>query len=567
MLQSSPLTISSSLFAHCTAESGAGAGIDRAGPCTITDVIFHNNNATDSAGGLDVFLTNNLCQSNCVFENCLGTGMYSEGGAVNLDRVSELTMDSVLFRECRADRGNDLFCYKAGTDHCWLQLKGRTLPNGTYTVKLVGVPEFTFSVSFDGSTGEDTLNMFSSRHSEQLFGAGSKLSFSTKYEVESITFEDNSVLILLDPPRLVFATPAETPRLTSVGTASFKDDSTKDTIDCRLSGTGLSGTSCTLHLLSSSSPPEAVSLPVRFSSNTKTINVVVYSKDANEVKLKYGTNYTLEGMTSGTETCLFQSAFFIQIPAEPTRIEEGRVTLNGAKNEATIRLKGRVLTDKICKLELDSVSSMLTSEATLSETGEVMFKVEINTSSSSILRFGKKYMISSMKIGSESVVVNSDVELAVPNAPIATTTSCSMDAVSNTKFTLSLSGSNLPTSGSFVVSFIGLTQTITVTMNSTGGSSTLIEVSKDTNITFGHTYTISSIIQGVSGGEDEHILSSGQTLRTPDGPSSLSVDSASLNEDDLNSVVLNLSLDSQSCQPESTHVRVTWVEKTRNRRF
>ncbi|KAK2950604.1 hypothetical protein BLNAU_14496 [Blattamonas nauphoetae] len=78
--QNSPLTISSSLFVHCTAESGAGAGIDRADPCTITDVIFHNNNAFDSAGGLDVFQTNNLCQSNCVFEKCIGTGVYSEGG-------------------------------------------------------------------------------------------------------------------------------------------------------------------------------------------------------------------------------------------------------------------------------------------------------------------------------------------------------------------------------------------------------------------------------------------------------------------------------------------------------
>ncbi|KAK2948605.1 hypothetical protein BLNAU_16504 [Blattamonas nauphoetae] len=38
----------------------------------------------------------------------------------------------------------------SGTDHCWLQLKGRTLQNGTYTVKLMN-PELSFSVEFDGS--------------------------------------------------------------------------------------------------------------------------------------------------------------------------------------------------------------------------------------------------------------------------------------------------------------------------------------------------------------------------------------------------------------------------------
>ncbi|KAK2945219.1 hypothetical protein BLNAU_19859 [Blattamonas nauphoetae] len=118
----------------------------------------------------------------------------------------------------------------SGTDHCWLQLKGRTLPIGRYTVKLVAVPELTFSVEFDGSKGgPNTLNMFSSRHSERLFGAGSKLTFSTKYEVASIRFEDDTEPFFLDPPRLFF-TPVEQPRLISIGPVSFKNESTKDTI-------------------------------------------------------------------------------------------------------------------------------------------------------------------------------------------------------------------------------------------------------------------------------------------------------------------------------------------------
>ncbi|KAK2942676.1 hypothetical protein BLNAU_22403 [Blattamonas nauphoetae] len=43
---------------------------------------------------------------------------------------------------------------------------------------------------------------------ETLFGTGCQLSFSMKYEVESITFEHDTEPFLLDPPRLFFTTPA-----------------------------------------------------------------------------------------------------------------------------------------------------------------------------------------------------------------------------------------------------------------------------------------------------------------------------------------------------------------------
>ncbi|KAK2945998.1 hypothetical protein BLNAU_19074 [Blattamonas nauphoetae] len=428
----------------------------------------------------------------------------------------------------------------SGTDHCWLQLKGRTLPIGRYTVKLVAVPELTFSVEFDGSKGgPNTLNMFSSRHSETLFGTGSKMTFSTKYEVESVTFDDNEPVIL-DPPRLFFTTPEEQPRLISVGPVSFKNESTKDTILIPLVAGSLPNGQYVLKLRSSSS--EDVSFTVTFSSSdSETIEVVVSSKDSSDIKLKYGMTYTVKEITSETTNCLIDKALSIEIPDEPKRIEEGRVTLNGAKTEATLRLKGRMLTDGIYSLKLKSVSSIRKSEAILNGDEELLFKVPISTASSSILTFGTTYTISSLKLASDDVIVNSDVELAVPNPPTATMTSCDLDAASNSKFTLTLTGLNLPTSGSFLVSFVGLTQTIVVTMNSIRGSSSLIEVTKTTEIKFGQTYTISSIVEKVDGKEDEHILCSGLTMTTPDGPSLLNVDSATLKVDDLNRVVLDVS--------------------------
>ncbi|KAK2947380.1 hypothetical protein BLNAU_17700 [Blattamonas nauphoetae] len=700
--QKGPVTISSSLFVECSGEQGGAVLVYFGTICIVTDALFVGNNASMRGGGLSVNIVDSFDLSNSAFKECSVVQSTVEGGGgVFIASATSIKMDSVLFRECRAEKGNDLqssgkvstlspnitdcdstserpnvyipfslhdalifavpvastanlveienspsadktsstikmkvsdnvdgkmfvlvdnsnnherpnsdspptigrlltfdfssstdsatqevsfgeweelqyqskYCVisssivntrlsnpssialttpnparivqvvcslGAGTDHCWLQLKGRTLPIGTYTVKLVGIDDFSFSVEFDGSTGgANTQNMFSSRHSETLFGTGSKLSFSMKYEVESITFESSTEPFFLDPPRLIFTTPAAQPRLTSVGPVSFKDHTLKDIILIPLAGVNLPVKSYNVTLLSSS---ESVSLPVTFSSSDSgTIEVVVYSKDASEIKLKYGTTYAIEELTIGTKQYLLDKSLSIEVPDEPKRIEEGRVTLNGAKDEAIVRLKGRALTDGSYSLKLHSVSEELTSETKLSDDGEVVFKVSINLLSSSILAFGQTYTISSLKCGSDSVIVNSDVELAVPNAPIATVTSCDLDAVSNTKFTLTLSGSNLPKSGLFVVSFDGLSQTITVTMSSTGGLSSLVEVSKATKIQFRQTYTIISIVERVDGREDEHILINGLTMTTPNGPSLLSVDSATLNENDLNSVVLGMS--------------------------
>ncbi|KAK2941996.1 hypothetical protein BLNAU_23097 [Blattamonas nauphoetae] len=390
-----PISISSSLFVDCSAEQGGAVCVSPASDCTIVNVLFRNNSATTRGGALSMMSVDRFTLSNCAFELCVvGTASNSYGGGVCLYNDPSPTMDSVLFRECSALKGND-FAYPAslpiqthppsftncdstsqmsnvyilsfgvldetlipavpdtstanlvgivstptadqtsskiqmkvsqnvdgkmlvlvdntnnheppnddsspaigrlltfefisstdsatqevsfgeweklqygsiycvigssiaktrlsfssiglttpnparivqlvcslgsGTDHCWLQLKGRTLPKGRYTVKLVGIDDFSFSIEFDGTTGLNTLNMFSSRHSESLFGAGSKLSFSTTYEVESVTFEDDTEPFFLDPPRLIFTTPAEQPRLISVGTVSFKDDSKKDIV-------------------------------------------------------------------------------------------------------------------------------------------------------------------------------------------------------------------------------------------------------------------------------------------------------------------------------------------------
>ncbi|KAK2945469.1 hypothetical protein BLNAU_19598 [Blattamonas nauphoetae] len=297
--------------------------------------------------------------------------------------------------------------------------------------------------------------MFSSRHSERLFGTGSRLSFSKTSEVESVTFESSSERVILDPPRLFFTTPAEQPRLLSVGPVDYKDDSTKDILLIPLVGGNMPNDEYELKLLSSSL--EQVTLPVTFNSDSQTIEVVVYSKDtsdtklrsANEIKLKYGMTYTVMDLSNDDVSPLQIPLSFI-VPTEPKRIENGWVSLNGAKDEAILRLKGRVLTDESYSLKLNSVSKELISETSLSDDGELLFKVSISTSTTSILTFGATYTISSLKIGDESVVVNSDVELTVPNVPLVETAQVHPNSI-NTTMTLNLTGTSLKLDGFYTV--------------------------------------------------------------------------------------------------------------------
>ncbi|KAK2948049.1 hypothetical protein BLNAU_16996 [Blattamonas nauphoetae] len=676
--KNTPIEVTSSLFVDCTADRAAAIYIFIASACTITNVVFQNLVASSDDGALHVSRADVYSLSNCAFKQCVAEDCSSSGGGMTLHLIPTLTMDSVLFRECSADRGNDIYCSSgigtileltpritncdstsempnvylssssdstlipavpdtstaslvqigsnpsadqtsstiqmkvsenvdgkilvlvdntdqhespnddspptiarlltfdfsssidsvtqtvsfgeweelqyeseycvigssiaktrlsfsstialttpnparivqlvcslgSGTDHCWLQLKGRTLPIGTYTVKLVGIDDFSFSVSFDGTTGTNTLNMFSSRHSERLFGSGSKLSFSTKYEVASVTFEGSSETVILDPPRLFFTTPAEQPRLTSVGPVSFKDDSTKDTILIPLVGVNLPNGEYVLKLLSSSS--ESISFQVIFNSDSTTVEVVVYSKNSSEIKLKFGMTYTVEELTSGATTYLIDQALSIEVPAEPKRIEEGRVTLNGAKDEATLRLKGRALTDGSYSLKLYSVSSELPSETSLSDSGELLVKVPISPLPSSILSFGETYTISSLKIGSESVIVNSNVKLVVPAYQLVITAKVHPNTI-NTTMTLGLTGICFKLDGFYTITLSPPFSLDMLFNSSTTASSPKMILGRADCLQHNTEYTIVSITR--VGNDSDVILTNGPvSFTTPTFP-------------------------------------------------
>ncbi|KAK2940581.1 hypothetical protein BLNAU_24511 [Blattamonas nauphoetae] len=206
----------------------------------------------------------------------------------------------------------------------------------------------------------------------------------------------------------------------------------------------------------------------------------------------------------------------ITVPAEPKRIEEGRVTLNGAKDEATLRLKGRALTPGSYTLKLNSVSEELTSEESLSEHGELLFKVSISLFPTSILAFGATYTISSLKFGEDSVFVNSNVKLAVPANPLVKAAQIHPNSI-NTTMTLDLTGMCLKMNGLYTVTLSPPFSLDMLFNSSTTVSSAELLLGRAGCIQQNTTYTIVSITR--VGNQSDVILTDGTvSFTTPKLP-------------------------------------------------
>ncbi|KAK2947554.1 hypothetical protein BLNAU_17521 [Blattamonas nauphoetae] len=503
MVEGYSLSISSSLFVDCAVTRNGGAiEISEGTSVTIADVFMRNNTAESKP-----------VLSNCVIEACAATSSHPEvgGGGIHMYRVDSTKMDSVLFRKCSAKQGNDM-------------------PN-------VYQDSYTDITLIPALQGTSTVNLLEIENKISADQRSSNLTVKVDTTIGRLLIFKFSSSIGISAARSAFG---------EWGELQFESNYT--VIDAWIAKTQLSTSSI---VLTTPNPPRIVQILCSLGSGTDHLWLQLKGrslpKGKYSVQLSYDRWFTVEFDGSKDETT---QNMFSSLCSEPLFGTGSKLRFGYTYKMTYIKLEDETNSVILDPRELpfktpyeQPLSQELTSEGSLSDDGELLFKVQISTLPTSILTFGETYTISSLKIEDENVVVNSDVELAVPPIPKVSMASCYLDAVSNTKFTVSLSGSSLPTSGSFVVSFVGLSQTITVTMSSTGGLSSLVEVSKATEIRFAHTYTLSSMVKKVDGGEDEHILCSGVTMRTPDGPSLLRVDPITLKEDDLNRVVLGVSFE------------------------
>ncbi|KAK2949500.1 hypothetical protein BLNAU_15588 [Blattamonas nauphoetae] len=399
-----------------------------------------------------------------------------------------------------------------GLDHAWLSLVGRNVIAGTFVCEIVGIDDFVLSVSFNGSTEAGSQNMFSTEVGISLFGEGSKFSFNTQYEVNLVTMEGSSEPILLDPSRLFFTTP-DPPRLTNVGEVRFTDHS-KSSIEVDLIVGGLPASTYTL-MVSSASGTE-ISLPVKrsTSSNAKA-TAVVYSLTGNEVDLTFGETYTIVSLSNSAATEIFIVSHTITTPVEPPRVEAvSQFSLTNDKTQVEFKMTGIDFFTQNFVVVLTRNGNEIVSSSPIDFVSEtemtIMFPAGL-VESSTTLEYGATYTLKSISNATDSFAVNPSLFIVIPTPPIVSSISSSLSA-NCTHFQLLLTGTNLPSSGTFVAS-LSNGETFDVTFTGQEGTSKWFEGNATSSLYFNTSYTIDTLTSG-----EEHIVLERRLFTTSEGP-------------------------------------------------
>ncbi|KAK2942691.1 hypothetical protein BLNAU_22388 [Blattamonas nauphoetae] len=199
-------------------------------------------------------------------------------------------------------------------------------------------------------------------------------------------------------------------------------------------------------------------------------------------------------------------------------------SLNGAKDQVTIA--------RFFVKPLDG-SDLVEGIVTVSKASEcsAVFKVGWEEKSTH-LAFEKTYVVQSASSGSVSIAIDSDVSFVVPSPPVITSFSLPAECSSDS-FSLSVTGQNLPSLETFIVTLSSSRSFEISFVDGTTGTGT-IKAGLPSEMQFNTTYSIVSVTKG-----GEHVLLNQTSLKTPLGPTLKTVTTA-LNASNKNNVIFTL---------------------------
>ncbi|KAK2952865.1 hypothetical protein BLNAU_12186 [Blattamonas nauphoetae] len=244
-----------------------------------------------------------------------------------------------------------------------------------------------------------------------------------------------------------------------------------------------------------------------------------------EGRLEWNTEYRLDDMKyiptgqDKEKQVGFINGIYVMTPPEPARITFVDCALNGMKDGVVVELTGRGLTSDGQTLVVVSQTSneMVSSGGLFNVTSTkcfVNFPIGGSESSTHVV-FGGTYDLKSVGSGSSSILVDSGLFFEVPHPPRITTLSAPLE-VSSSTFVLSVSGENLPSGKTFTVTLIS-GHSFSVTFSSTSAGTSTIGIGGSVQLQYNTDYTLKSVIRTVDG-EDDHILLSASSFKTPLGP-------------------------------------------------
>ncbi|KAK2963848.1 hypothetical protein BLNAU_1417 [Blattamonas nauphoetae] len=422
-------------------------------------------------------------------------------------------------------------------------VRGRQIPQGTYTLKLDSSTGPSFEVSFSDAVSEERN---SSVASVSIFGDQPVLSFKQAYTIFSLTSKVaplTSILIDANPNSFIVSEPS---RITSLVISEWSDSS-KTTATLTMTGRALEAETCYAFQLkglpkSSSSnantDPHFKTLSITSSSTSPydvgSLPVVLYPSDSAD--LLFGYTYTVQSVTQDGTPLLLNSGLTFTTPEEPARISTiKKVSLASSKNAIVLTLAGFALKqDSISITVQSSTASSISSDGVVSVSSPtectITFRanwVENNTH----LQFLKEYTLSGSSGGSE-LLIDENLSFSAPAGPIVSSLTAPAECTSSS-FVVAVAGTDLPIKFGVAIELVGgLSFTVDFNSSTTGQGS--IQASLLDQIQFSTTYTVSSVTK-----DGMTVKADGVTLQTPLGPTLTNVSSA-LDASNINKVILTL---------------------------
>ncbi|KAK2963739.1 hypothetical protein BLNAU_1306 [Blattamonas nauphoetae] len=392
----------------------------------------------------------------------------------------------------------------------------------------------TVNVSFTtAESGTGSAVLFSTTSSEI------QLNYNTSYEVIGVTDSATSPILFEDG--LTFTTIVEPTRLV---TMECGYDESKKTALIRMTGQVLDTTKeYEIELNDSENLKKTIEMTFNTTSSKWEGSAILYSL-SEPVELEYGKTYFVSGFKTKGETSphLYED-LSITIENEPSRVEEVSRMLNGKKTTMIISLSGRELKNGMGKLGVCRGNSKWTSEIGIVLASDGKWKTEFRvdfSESSTVLEYGSTYTLCGLD--GSAFFVNEGISITVPHAPVVSSMIPELNADTHRAFRVVMSGSDLPTAGSYTASFSDNLGSFDISLSELSEwRSDWIEVTKTSAFEFNKTCTLASLIDS-SSGSAEHILCSGVTMKTPLGPTLTGFGGVSLTGSSLDcvSIVVNV---------------------------
>ncbi|KAK2952893.1 hypothetical protein BLNAU_12214 [Blattamonas nauphoetae] len=283
-------------------------------------------------------------------------------------------------------------------------------------------------------------------------------------------------------------------------------------------------------------------IPLTLLNSTTLTGTAPLDSTPGDGTLEWSTEYEVtkvmwDGGEEPEKDITLRESLTLTTPAEPPRITAVDCALNGKKDVVIVKLTGRSLTSDGQTLVVVSQTSneMVSSGELFNVTSTkcfVNFPIAESESNTHVV-FGGTYDLKSFESDSSSILVDSGLFFEVPHPPRITSLKPDTEVNSST-FVLAVSGENLPSGKTFIVTLTS-GPSFTVSFSSTSGGTSTIGIGGCGQLQYNTDYTIQSVTRKVDG-EDDHILLSSSSFKTPLGPtlSSVSCDFSSSNPNFLN---------------------------------